>query len=110
MQNQEIVKIIENLKGRRNYEEKKASKLVFGCDNQIDINHAFSMFDYFYSIGGNVFDTAFIYNNGKSDEYLGRWINSRGLENDVIVLGKEPIHRIVILKLSVINFLKAYRD
>ena len=46
------------------------------------------MFDYFYSIGGNVFDTAFIYNNGKSDEYLGRWINSRGLENDVIVLGK----------------------
>ena len=29
MQNQEIVKIIENLKGRRNYEEKKASKLGF---------------------------------------------------------------------------------
>ena len=29
MQNQEIIKIIENLKGRRNYEEKKASKLGF---------------------------------------------------------------------------------
>jgi hypothetical protein len=29
MQNQEIVKIIENLKGRRDYEEKKASKLGF---------------------------------------------------------------------------------
>ena len=29
MQNQEIVKIIDNLKGRRNYEEKKASKLGF---------------------------------------------------------------------------------
>ena len=29
MQNQEIVKIIENLKGRRNYEEKRASKLGF---------------------------------------------------------------------------------
>ena len=29
MQNQEIVKIIENLKGRRNYEKKKASKLGF---------------------------------------------------------------------------------
>ena len=29
MQNQEIVKTIENLKGRRNYEEKKASKLGF---------------------------------------------------------------------------------
>ena len=36
MQNQEIVKIIENLKGRRGYEEKKASKLGFA-----------SLYDYF---------------------------------------------------------------
>jgi len=30
MQNQEIVKMIDNLKGRRGYEEKRASKLGFG--------------------------------------------------------------------------------
>ena len=36
MQNQEIVKIIENLKGRRYYEEKRASKLGFA-----------SLYDYF---------------------------------------------------------------
>ena len=36
MQNQEIVKIIENLKGRRNYEEKRAAKLGFA-----------SLYDYF---------------------------------------------------------------
>ena len=29
MQNQEIVKIIDNLKGRKGYEEKRASKLGF---------------------------------------------------------------------------------
>ena len=29
MQNQEIIQIIENLKGRKKYEEKKASKLGF---------------------------------------------------------------------------------
>ena len=29
MQNQEIVKIIKNLKGRKSYEEKRASKLGF---------------------------------------------------------------------------------
>ena len=29
MQNQEIMKIIENLKGRRGYEEKRATKLGF---------------------------------------------------------------------------------
>ena len=36
MQNREIVKIIENLKGRRSYEEKRASKLGFA-----------SLYDYF---------------------------------------------------------------
>ena len=36
MQNQDIVKMIENLKGRRNYEEKRASKLGFA-----------SLYDYF---------------------------------------------------------------
>ena len=36
MQNQEIIKIIENLKGRRGYEEKKATKLGFS-----------SLYDYF---------------------------------------------------------------
>ena len=36
MQNQDIVKIIENLKGRRDYEEKRASKLGFA-----------SLYDYF---------------------------------------------------------------
>ena len=36
MQNQEIIQIIENLKGRKNYEEKKASKLGFT-----------SLYDYF---------------------------------------------------------------
>ena len=36
MQNQEIFKIIENLGGRKNYEEKRASKLGFA-----------SLYDYF---------------------------------------------------------------
>ena len=31
MKNQEIAKIIENLRGRRGYEEKRASKLGFTC-------------------------------------------------------------------------------
>jgi predicted dehydrogenase len=50
---------------------KDLSRVVFGCDNQSDSNHAFAMFDHFFSQGGNVFDTAYIYNEGKSDLYLG---------------------------------------
>ena len=68
--------------------DKELSRIVFGCDNQSDTNHAFAMFDHFYSKGGNVFDTAYIYNNGKSDFYLGSWIESRNLRDEVVVLGK----------------------
>ena len=67
---------------------KDLSRVVFGCDNQSDSNHAFAMFDHFFSQGGNVFDTAYIYNEGKSDLYLGSWIDTRGLREEVVVLGK----------------------
>ena len=68
--------------------DKDLSRVVFGCDNQSDTNHAFAMFDYFFNKGGNVYDTAFIYNNGKSDKYLGEWIKARNNRNDVVILGK----------------------
>ena len=68
--------------------EKDASRLAFGCDNQTSSLHAFTMFDHFYGAGGRIFDTAYIYNNGKGDKYLGDWINSRQLEDKIIVLGK----------------------
>ena len=68
--------------------DKLASRLAFGCDNQTSEVHAFTMFDNFYGSGGRIFDTAYIYNNGMGDQYLGQWINSRRLENEVIVLGK----------------------
>ena len=46
------------------------------------------MFDHFYRNGGNIFDTAYIYNFGKSDKYLGEWIKTNDLSKDVMVLGK----------------------
>jgi aryl-alcohol dehydrogenase-like predicted oxidoreductase len=61
---------------------------VLGCDNQSDSDHAFVMFDHFFESGGNVFDTAFIYNNGKSDRYLGSWMKDRDIRDKVVILGK----------------------
>ena len=71
-----------------NNTDKKFSRLVLGCDNQTSDIHAYAMFDYFYGAGGRIFDTAYIYNNGLGDKYLGDWINSRNLQNDVVILGK----------------------
>ena len=68
--------------------KKLGSRLAFGCDNQTSDLHAFTMFDHFFGSGGRIFDTAYIYNHGKGDKYLGDWINARQLEKEVIVLGK----------------------
>ena len=68
--------------------DKKFSKLALGCDNQTSDIHAYAMFDYFYGAGGRIFDTAYIYNNGLGDKYLGDWINSRNLQSDVVIIGK----------------------
>ena len=68
--------------------DKSGSRLALGCDNQTSALHAFTMFDHFYGSGGRIFDTAYIYNNGKGDKYLGDWINSRNVEDEIIVLGK----------------------
>ena len=68
--------------------DKELSRVVFVCDNQSDTNHAFAMFDYYFNKGGNVYDTAYIYNNGKSDRYLGEWIKARNNRDEVVILGK----------------------
>ena len=67
---------------------KLAPRIVFGCDNQISELHAFCMFEHFYQQGGRIFDTAYIYNDGLSDGYLGKWINERNLKDEIIILGK----------------------
>ena len=103
---------------------KIGSRLAIGCDNQTSDLHAFTMFDHFYGSGGRIFDTAYIYNHGKGDQYLGDWINSRGVTNDVIVIGKaahtpqcEPqfirpqlIESLDRLKLSKIDIFCLHRD
>ena len=68
--------------------DKTGSRLAIGCDNQTSDLHAFTMFDHFYGSGGRIFDTAYIYNHGMGDKYLGDWINARQVEEDVVVLGK----------------------
>ncbi len=48
--------------------------------------HMGAIFDAFYELGGNTFDTAWIY--GQSDALLGRWVASRGVRDSVCILAK----------------------
>lgn len=67
---------------------KPVSRLVLGADNQKTMPHAAVMFDDFFERGGNVFDTAYIYQGGKSEPLLGQWVRSRGVREEVVILDK----------------------
>lgn len=67
---------------------KKISRLVMGVDNQHKQTIGNAMFDDYYERGGNCFDSAFIYGGGKCEEVLGRWVEMRGLRDEVVILDK----------------------
>ena len=67
---------------------KPISRLVLGCDKQRSYREAAEMFDDFFERGGNAFDTAHVYGEGLQERLLGRWLRSRGLREQVLVIGK----------------------
>lgn len=67
---------------------KPMSRLIMGVDNQPNIAYASVIFDDFFERGGNVFDTAFIYMGGNSEQLLGQWIENRGVREQVVILDK----------------------
>ena len=67
---------------------KSMSRLVMGVDNQTTMPHTAVMFDDFFERGGTCFDTAYIYGGGKCERVLGRWVEDRGLRDQVVILGK----------------------
>jgi aryl-alcohol dehydrogenase-like predicted oxidoreductase len=73
-------------------ELRQASVLVLGTSSLGSIDRAASIFDRFLDLGGNFFDTAYIYGQnykpGCCELTLGTWMRSRGVRGEVVVLGK----------------------
>ncbi|MDQ0632320.1 putative dehydrogenase/aryl-alcohol dehydrogenase-like putative oxidoreductase [Arthrobacter pascens] len=69
--------------------DKPVSRLVMGCDNQPNLAHASSLFDVFWSSGGNTFDTAWMYgNDGENEKRFGKWLANRGVREEAVVIVK----------------------
>ena len=49
---------------------------------------AFEIMDYFYQHGGNFFDTANFYQAGQSEEWVGDWMQARGVRDQMVVATK----------------------
>ncbi|MEM9743096.1 MAG: aldo/keto reductase [Pseudomonadota bacterium] len=68
--------------------DRSLSKLVMGCDNQPNLSHASALWDHFVELGGNVFDTAWIYGGGSMESLFGHWHHTRALRDEIVLIGK----------------------
>ena len=74
--------------------DKPVSRLVLGTMwmNTRNLDSAFAALDAFHAAGGNCFDTAHAYSGGDSERAFGQWIHSRGVRDEVVILGKGAHH------------------
>ena len=68
--------------------DKPVSRIVMGTLNRHDLRHASVMYDDFFELGGNGFDTARTYGDGLSEATLGRWLRNRGVRDQAVVVTK----------------------
>lgn len=76
--------------GQVPHNDKKVSRLVMGTMLEGSSSEAegHGLFDEFFASGGNAFDTAYVYGGGEGEKIFGRWLNERGLRDQVFILGK----------------------
>jgi len=55
---------------------------------EMDKDQSFRLLDAFYEAGGNFIDTANMYQDGSSEEFLGEWMQERGLRDQLIIATK----------------------
>ena len=68
--------------------DKPVSRIAMGTVALEDLRHASVMFDDFFELGGNCFDTAYVYGAGRSETTLGHWLRNRRVRDQAVVVTK----------------------
>lgn len=70
--------------------DKPVSRLVQGTVmvGSGDLDYSFRLLDEALELGINTFDTAHIYGGGDNERTVGAWVNSRGVREKVVLIGK----------------------
>jgi len=55
---------------------------------------AFEILDHFYENGGNFIDTANNYQQEESEKWIGEWMESRGVRDQMVVATKVMTRRV----------------
>ena len=72
--------------------EKSMSPVALGFEFFPNFAAASLTLDAFYEAGGNVFDTAWVYNGGRTEAIFGDWWTSRAVPREAIVLMGKGAH------------------
>ena len=56
------------------------------------LDYSFGLLDDILALGGNTFDAAHVYGNGDNERTLGRWLEARGVRDQVVVITKGAHH------------------
>ena len=68
--------------------DKDISKLIMGNDNQIYFDEASKLWDHWIEVGGNAFDTAYVYGGGSQEKLLGDWHRKQNNLKDLVIIAK----------------------
>ena len=74
---------------------KKVARVVQGTTmigSDLDQTASFQLLDQVYDMGCNTFDTAHVYCGGESERIIGRWLQSRGLRERIVIVTKGAAH------------------
>lgn len=74
--------------------EKPMPRLVQGTVmvSSADERGSFRLLDEVFALGGTAFDTAHVYGDGDNERTFGRWVRSRGIRDEVVVVAKGAHH------------------
>ncbi len=74
--------------------DKPISRLVQGTVmvRSEDIDYGFALMDDVYERGCRCFDTGHVYGSGDNERSFGKWVHSRGVREEIVVLGKGAHH------------------
>jgi aryl-alcohol dehydrogenase-like predicted oxidoreductase len=70
--------------------DKPVSRLAQGTVmiGSAKLDRSFALLDGVFALGCNAFDTGHVYSNGDCERTLGRWIQERGLRDQVVIIDK----------------------
>src|SRR5687768_16644514 len=63
---------------------------MIGSD--LDEAKSFALLDQVYELGCNTIDTAHVYSGGNSERIIGKWLQVRGLREEVVIITKGAAH------------------